>query len=481
MIIDIVMQYVTGRGGIETAIQIINKELINRGYRVRVVSLIDSTFKEWKREIDEFYAINPDMKDFTINNFIKDYSDFIKYNGKPDIIIANDKTHMSYVCKQVLLNNELEGVVPVVSWAHFSLFAYNNVELIQCADAHFAISEDIAKEFKMLPEQKPVYLIRNPVKFSNNVIPRTKDKLNIIYVGRLHKQKNVGVLFDSLRYVQGDWELNIYGDGPEREMLLNKAQEFGIDDNIVWHGWFEDVWSVVKSASVLVLSSDFEGCPMILMEGLSRGVPIVISKIPGSIDVLKEGKNGWGFEAGDYIGLAKILNNIQSGDFKLPSAQECINSISEYSADNVVDKFESGILLEYFKKTKSYNNKIMAALENIKNDNYLEESLKFLNSCTQDILKNFILDNNLIEYITILNKAAILNYNNENYEYVIPYLQIAYEANSKDIETLYNLSIVLYNMGYYAEALSYLENIEDRNNEILKLEKSLKEKVINIL
>ncbi|SFU78265.1 hypothetical protein SAMN04487886_11578 [Clostridium sp. DSM 8431] len=79
-------------------------------------------------------------------------------------------------------------------------------------------------------------------------------------------------------------------------------------------------------------------------------------------------------------------------------------------------------------------------------------------------------------FITFIHNTA-LNYNNERYDKVIPYLQMAYNISPKDIETLYNISIVLYNIGDYRGALKYLDQMDNKNNEILELEKILKEKI----
>ncbi|WP_207650727.1 hypothetical protein [Clostridium sp. DSM 8431] len=54
---------------------------------------------------------------------------------------------------------------------------------------------------------------------------------------------------------------------------------------------------------------------------------------------------------------------------------------------------------------------------------------------------------------------------------------MAYNISPKDIETLYNISIVLYNIGDYRGALKYLDQMDNKNNEILELEKILKEKI----
>ncbi|SFU84210.1 UDP-D-galactose:(glucosyl)LPS alpha-1,6-D-galactosyltransferase [Clostridium sp. DSM 8431] len=478
MIIDIVLAHADGRGGLEKVLILVSNELKKRGYKVRVIQVFESIHKEWKSEMDEFYSLKPYSKEFLVSDLIESYDDFIKENGKPDIIIATHVPLMSYACKQVVLKNNLDNILPVISWNHGPLLDYGFSECINFADAHLSISEGVAKTLKESVGEKAVYLINNPVEINNEIIPRDKSKLNIIYIGRLAKVKNIDLILRSFKNLDGNFEFNVYGDGDDKERLIDLSKEYNIEKNVIWHGWQENVWDNIKSASLLVLSSVSEGFGLVLIEALSRGIPVISSKTDGELSIVKEGVNGWLFDIGDSNKLSEILNNVQKGELQLPSYEDCISSVSKFSVEKVIDKFETSMLLEYDKKNKILdNNEILVAFQSIEEDKFIEESLKFLNALNEDKLRDFVIKGELLNYIPILNKVAILNYNNENYEKVIPYLKLAYEINPKDVETLYNISIVMYNIGEYREALNYLEQIDNKNNEIIELENILREKV----
>ena len=179
MIIDIVLMHATGRGGLETVLLLISEELAKRGYRVRVVQFFESDHKKWEEGMNEFYSFYSCDETISIGEVIDGYDKFINEKGRPNIILATAMPMVSYICTSVLLKNNLTNMVPVLSWVHVPLEYLLNNELLEFADAHLAISGGIAESLKMLPEKKPVYLINNPLKLNNKIIPRSKDKLNI--------------------------------------------------------------------------------------------------------------------------------------------------------------------------------------------------------------------------------------------------------------------------------------------------------------
>ncbi|SFU84199.1 UDP-D-galactose:(glucosyl)LPS alpha-1,6-D-galactosyltransferase [Clostridium sp. DSM 8431] len=406
MIIDIVLMHATGRGGLETVLLLISEELAKRGYRVRVVQFFESDHKKWEEGMNEFYSFYSCDETISIGEVIDGYDKFINEKGRPNIILATAMPMVSYICTSVLLKNNLTNMVPVLSWVHVPLEYLLNNELLEFADAHLAISEGVAKGIELFSKDKPIYLINNPIKVENKVIPRAEDKLKMIYVGRLTSIKNVEVILEEIKSLQGNFELNIYGDGENRENLLKLSKECGLEEKVIWHGWKRNVWDNIDSASVLVHASISEGFGMVMIEALSRGIPVISSKTDGGLVIVKESINGWLFDIRDSNKLSEILNDIQSKKLQLPAIEDCINSISKFSIKNVVDDFESSILLEY---NKINNGKILEAFQNINDSKLIEENLEFLNSLNESIIKYFVVRNNSSNFVPILNKVAILN------------------------------------------------------------------------
>jgi glycosyltransferase involved in cell wall biosynthesis len=106
-------------------------------------------------------------------------------------------------------------------------------------------------------------------------------KSDIVFVGRLIREKHVDVLIDAVSIILKTFpalQCLIIGGGPERWNLEMKAKEKGISDHITFTGFlreYRDVIALMKSSRVFVLPSTREGFGMAALEGLSCGLPLV--------------------------------------------------------------------------------------------------------------------------------------------------------------------------------------------------------------
>ncbi len=105
-------------------------------------------------------------------------------------------------------------------------------------------------------------------------------KSDIIFAGRLIKEKNVDVLLDALEHVRNtlpETKCSIIGDGPEKKRLIGLAAERKLLDNVGFSGFMghEEVIARIKSSKVLVLPSTREGFGMVVIEAFACGVPVV--------------------------------------------------------------------------------------------------------------------------------------------------------------------------------------------------------------
>ncbi|MDP2845952.1 MAG: glycosyltransferase family 4 protein [Candidatus Methanoperedens sp.] len=114
-------------------------------------------------------------------------------------------------------------------------------------------------------------------------IPPSPYECDIIFVGRLIKEKNVDVLLEAAGYVKEalpDVKCHIIGDGPEKERLIGLAAELGLLDNVGFSGFmgYEEVIARIKSSKVLALPSRREGFGMVVIEAFACGVPVITVK-----------------------------------------------------------------------------------------------------------------------------------------------------------------------------------------------------------
>lgn len=125
-------------------------------------------------------------------------------------------------------------------------------------------------------------VIYNPIDITCNSSHLLKDR-NVSFIGRLAKEKNPELAikcFLKFKKTLSDIhnaKFNIYGDGPLYEPL---SEKYSGDSSVIFHGWCEindEVWSGV---SALILTSDYEGHPLVAMQAIEKGIPVICSNIP---------------------------------------------------------------------------------------------------------------------------------------------------------------------------------------------------------
>lgn len=200
----------------------------------------------------------------------------------------------------------------LVSWFHFTIKGNRGfAKYARYADEFWAISSGIEEELLRLGvSSNQIHLIYNPVDYAN-IIPLSKQPIKkLVYVGRLFDEsKNISGLIRALSQCNSEkYILYIYGDGEDCIMLKELAAQFQIP--VQWMGWSQHPWDeVVKNGiDYLVFSSVYEGFPMVLLEAIARGVPVLSSNCPdGPEDMVKNGVNGYLYQYDDMNQLIQLL------------------------------------------------------------------------------------------------------------------------------------------------------------------------------
>lgn len=108
------------------------------------------------------------------------------------------------------------------------------------------------------------------------------------WVGRLSREKGADIMLRALAAAGSEWQLAVVGDGPERHMLEALAAELGIAKRVRWCGLVPDAGTLLAAFDVFALSSRTEGTPIVLLEAMAAGVPIVASRVGGVPDVVRD-------------------------------------------------------------------------------------------------------------------------------------------------------------------------------------------------
>ncbi|HQZ65982.1 MAG TPA: glycosyltransferase [Planctomycetaceae bacterium] len=178
-------------------------------------------------------------------------------------------------------------------------------------------------------------------------LPCSEDDQVILCVGRLSKQKaplDVVRAFDELHRMDPAGHIHrkllFFGDGPLKKSLQNLIDRKRLADSVRILGWREDVDGIMKSATVLVLASHWEGLPNVILEAQAAGLPVIASAVDGCRELIEEDKTGRLFPAGNVHGLANVLHRLLGSDSGSPVArQETLARLSVEARKSVVAHF----------------------------------------------------------------------------------------------------------------------------------------------
>ncbi len=118
----------------------------------------------------------------------------------------------------------------------------------------------------------------------------------LLFVGRLVAAKGVCFLLETIARID-DAILDIAGDGPERKFLEAKAASLGISRRVHFLGYRSQaqVRELLRQADVFVMASFAEGLPVVPMEAMGAGVPVVATRIAGIPELVDDGRMGFLF------------------------------------------------------------------------------------------------------------------------------------------------------------------------------------------
>ena len=167
---------------------------------------------------------------------------------------------------------------------------------------------------------------------------------DIIFAGRLIKDKNVDVLIKAVSLLKRDYPefcCCVVGDGPEKKALEKLAQELGVQKNVIFEGFQEygALIGKIKASKVLVLPSSREGFGMVVIEAFACGVPVVTvrEKYNAAQGLVEDGVDGFivGLEEGEIAEAVEKLSEKNFGNRK--ASEAAFNKAKKYDWDEIVE------------------------------------------------------------------------------------------------------------------------------------------------
>lgn len=292
--------------------------------------LIHYPFKQWKHKVRLTALLKELRPDIVISMFCNDAS-FI-----PSIKDGSKKILEIHFSRFKRLQYGRKGLWRLADWWRYK----TDAKVVSRFDKFVVLTHEDKEYWGNL---RNMCVIPNARTFEVNQ-PATLEAKKVVAVGRLNHQKG----FDRLIYawsivdnVVSGWKLQIVGDGELREQLQYNIRELGLSNQINIGRAEKDMMSVYKDASILAMSSRYEGLPMVLLEAQAAGLPIVSFDCKcGPKDVIENGVDGFLVDDGDIEQLAqKLVVLMQDTNLRKQMGSAAYAHSERYSEERIMKQW----------------------------------------------------------------------------------------------------------------------------------------------
>jgi len=219
------------------------------------------------------------------------------------------------------------------------------------SDKYILLSSSFINIFKQLigiKKTPKLAVISNPVTLLDLDFHYLSEQKNreIIYVGRIdYNQKKVYRIIELWKQIENnyhDWRLTIVGDGPQKKDIEDLIETFNLKR--VQVTGFQNPLEYYKRASILLLTSEYEGFGLVIVEGMCFGViPVVYGSYAAVYDIIDNGKNGFitniPYSQEETVACLKSL--IENENQRKEIALKAIEKSKEFSLKSIVDQWEN--------------------------------------------------------------------------------------------------------------------------------------------
>lgn len=225
----------------------------------------------------------------------------------------------------------------------------------ECSDLYLLLSPSFKESFKKfiwLNSDRKIGVMSNPITTKNGrpqILENKKEKC-LLMVGRIDfNQKRNFRAVDVWKFLERkhpDWSLFIVGDGSDMSALKGYVKNSGLK-NIHLEG-FKNPIEYYQKASLLILTSEYEGFGLVIVEGMSYGViPIVLDSYDSAHDIIQNGENGFlepynkeqGFDAASMAKKIELLMQDEALSQKM--SQRAFESSSAYTINSIYKNWQN--------------------------------------------------------------------------------------------------------------------------------------------
>ena len=276
--------------------------------------------------------------------------------GNYDVVIG---VHAPLAARLANLRKQLPNT-KLIGWLHNSyeaLFGDNShyyigakrrrhyIYQFRKLDNVVVLCQDDSNRFQQYDKLFIPTVIYNPLtlKPGNKSQGNSKRFLTIGRFTPLHKGIDLLIeAFHLFAQKNKDWQLDIVGGGEQKEAFQRLINRYQLEDRITIHPFTNKIQDFYSNAQVYVLSSRWEGMPLVLVEAMSHGLPIITSDLPVCQEILDD--FGMYFPNSNIEGLAQRLEDATRIDWKSKS-EEAIKIAQRFDVEHIVEQWKQLIEL----------------------------------------------------------------------------------------------------------------------------------------
>ena len=204
------------------------------------------------------------------------------------------------------------------------------------------VSSWLAGQVKtMAPDSNPIV---SPMPVATHLFTPggTRHARRLLFVGRLNAQKGIALLLDALAAMREPAELDVIGDGTDREALREQAARLGIGSRVHWHGALPQprLLDFYRAATALVVPSREEGFGLVAVEAQLCETPVVAFASGGLSDTIDDGATGYLIPPGDATTLASTLDLVVASEGRHEVGKAGRQSaLAQFAPDSVARRY----------------------------------------------------------------------------------------------------------------------------------------------
>lgn len=256
----------------------------------------------------------------------------------PDIKDGSKKVLEIHYCKFFRLQYGRKGLLGAIDrWR-----TWQDERIVRRFDKFVVLTNEDRGYWGKLPN---ICVIPNAAMF---VADRYSDVSNkrVIAVGRLDYQKGFDRLIQAWEIVYksgkyNDWRLDIFGQGEWKEMLQGMIDERELNGSAFINKPTKNIGKEYAESAMLVMSSNYEGFPMVMIEAMACGLPVVAFDFKcGPKDIISDGENGLIIRNGDIKALAEgMMRLMEDTENRKRMSLNARKIVDTYSEKAVMDKW----------------------------------------------------------------------------------------------------------------------------------------------